>query len=166
MKLTVIFVMVLLFAFFGYLYLSDAAEHSKWVAYDRCIEMKGGVTYTDYAYDDENKPILLNEDSLESEAKKYLAEGDYQKVLDCAELTGTKDSQLSGNHNTNQNKELDDETFAEIQECITKNKIGFSKKIFEEGAQKDEQMIKDDIDRVTQEVIALCTEHAKEKENK
>jgi hypothetical protein len=47
-----------------------------------------------------------------------------------------------------------------------RNKIGFSKKIFEEGAEEDEQMIKDDIDRVTQEVIALCTEHGKETENK
>ena len=61
-------------------------------------------------------------------------------------------------------KVLDDETFAEIQECITRNKIGFSKEIFEEGAEEDKQMIKDDIDRVTQEVIALCTEHGIETE--
>ena len=33
---------------------------------------------------------------------------------------------------------------------------------FEEGA--DEQMIKNDIDRATQQVIALCTEHGKETE--
>ena len=57
----------------------------------------------------------------------------------------------------NEGKILDDETFAEIQECITRNKIGFRKEIFEEGAEEDEQMIKGDIDRVTQEVIALCT---------
>ena len=70
---------------------------------------------------------------------------------------------LSGNHTANEGgKILDDETFAEIQECITRNKIGFSKEIFEEGA--EEQMIKDDIDRVTQEVIALCTEHGIETE--
>ena len=43
-----------------------------------------------------------------------------------------------------------------------RNKIGFSKKIFEEGA--EEQMIKNDIDRATQQVIALCTEHGKETE--
>ena len=59
-------------------------------------------------------------------------------------------------------KILDDETFAEIQECITRNKIGFSKEIFKEGA--EEQMIKDDIDRVTEKVIALCTEHGVETE--
>jgi len=59
-------------------------------------------------------------------------------------------------------KILDDETFAEIQECITRNKIGFSKEIFEEGA--EEQMIKDDIDRTTQQVIALCTDFGKETE--
>ena len=59
-------------------------------------------------------------------------------------------------------KVLDDETFAEIQECITRNKIGFSKEIFEEGA--EEQMIKDDIDRATQQVIALCTDFGKETE--
>ena len=58
-------------------------------------------------------------------------------------------------------KILDDETFAEIQECITKNKIAFSKEIFEEGA--EEQMIKDDIERTAQQVIALCTEHGKER---
>ena len=70
---------------------------------------------------------------------------------------------LSGNHTANEGgKILDDETFAEIQECITRNKIGFSKEIFEEGA--EEQMIKDDIDRTTQQVIALCTEHGKKTE--
>ena len=70
---------------------------------------------------------------------------------------------LSGNQTANEGgKILDDETFAEIQECITRNKIGFSKEIFEEGA--EEQMIKDDIDRATQQVIALCTEHGKETE--
>ena len=62
----------------------------------------------------------------------------------------------------NEGKILDDETFAEIQECITRNKIGFSKEIFEEGA--EEQMIKDDIDRTTQQVIALCTDYGKETE--
>ena len=62
----------------------------------------------------------------------------------------------------NEGKILDDETFAEIQECITRNKIGFSKGIFEEGA--EEQMIKDDIDRTTQQVIALCTNFGKETE--
>ena len=62
----------------------------------------------------------------------------------------------------NEGKILDDETFAEIQECITRNKIGFSKEIFEEGA--EEQMIKDDIDRATQQVIALCTDFGKETE--
>ena len=72
---------------------------------------------------------------------------------------------LSDNQTANEEgKVLDDETFAEIQECITRNKIGFSKEIFEEGAEEDEQMIKDDIDRVTQQVIALCTEHGKETE--
>ena len=72
---------------------------------------------------------------------------------------------LSDNQATNEEgKILDDETFAEIQECITRNKIGFSKEIFEEGAEEDKQMIKDDIDRVTQEVIALCTEHGIETE--
>ena len=70
---------------------------------------------------------------------------------------------LLGNHTANEGgKILDAETFAEIQECITRNKIGFSKEIFEEGA--EEQMIKDDIDRTTQQVIALCTEHGKETE--
>ena len=70
---------------------------------------------------------------------------------------------LSGNQTANEGgKILDDEIFAEIQECITRNKIGFSKEIFEEGA--EEQMIKDDIDRATQQVIALCTEHGKETE--
>ena len=70
---------------------------------------------------------------------------------------------LSDNQTANEGgKILDDETFAEIQECITRNKIGFSKEIFEEGA--DEQMIKNDIDRATQQVIALCTEHGKETE--
>ena len=64
----------------------------------------------------------------------------------------------------NEGKILDDETFAEIQECITRNKIAFSKEIFEEGAEEDEQMIKDDIDRVTQQVIALCTNFGKETE--
>ena len=68
---------------------------------------------------------------------------------------------LSGNHTANEGgKILDDETFAEIQECITRNKIGFSKEIFEEGA--EEQMIKDDIDRTTKQVIALCTDYGKE----
>ena len=72
---------------------------------------------------------------------------------------------LSGNQTSNEGgKILDDETFAEIQECITRNKIGFSKEIFEEGAEEDKQMIKDDIDRVTQKVIALCTEHGIETE--
>jgi len=72
---------------------------------------------------------------------------------------------LSDNQTANEEgKVLDDETFAEIQECITRNKIAFSKEIFEEGAEEDEQMIKDDIDRVTQQVIALCTEHGKETE--
>ena len=72
---------------------------------------------------------------------------------------------LLGNHTANEGgKILDAETFAEIQECITRNKIGFSKEIFEEGAEEDKQMIKDDIDRVTQEVIALCTEHGIETE--
>jgi len=72
---------------------------------------------------------------------------------------------LLGNQTANEGgKILDDEMFAEIQECITRNKIGFSKEIFEEGAEEDEQMIKDDIDRVTQEVIALCTEHGIETE--
>ena len=72
---------------------------------------------------------------------------------------------LSGNQTANEGgKILDDEIFAEIQECITRNKIGFSKEIFEEGAEEDKQMIKDDIDRVTQEVIALCTEHGIEAE--
>ena len=72
---------------------------------------------------------------------------------------------LSDNQTANEEgKVLDDETFAEIQECITRNKIGFSKEIFEEGAEEDKQMIKDDIDRVTQEVIALCTEHGIETE--
>ena len=70
---------------------------------------------------------------------------------------------LLGNQTANEGgKILDDETFAEIQECITRNKIAFSKEIFEEGA--EEQMIKDDIDRVTEKVIALCTEHGKETE--
>ena len=70
---------------------------------------------------------------------------------------------LSGNQTAHEGgKILDDETFAEIQECITRNKIGFSKEIFEEGA--EEQMIKDDIDRVTQQVIALCTNFGKETE--
>ena len=70
---------------------------------------------------------------------------------------------LSDNQTANEGgKVLDDETFAEIQECITRNKIGFSKEIFEEGA--EEQMIKDDIDRATQQVIALCTEHGKDRE--
>jgi hypothetical protein len=70
---------------------------------------------------------------------------------------------LSDNQTANQGgKILDDETFAEIQECITRNKIGFSKEIFEEGA--EEQMIKDDIDRTTQQVIALCTDFGKETE--
>ena len=63
---------------------------------------------------------------------------------------------LSGNQTANEEgKILDDESFAAIQECITRNKIGFNKEIFEEGA--EEQMIKDDIDRTTQQVIALCT---------
>ena len=70
---------------------------------------------------------------------------------------------LSDNQTANEGgKILDDETFAEIQECITRNKIGFSKEIFEEGA--EEEMIKDDIDRATQQVIALCTEYGKESE--
>ena len=70
---------------------------------------------------------------------------------------------LSGSQIANKGgKVLDDETFAEIQECITRNKIGFSKEIFEEGA--EEQMIKDDIDRATQQVIALCTDFGKETE--
>ena len=70
---------------------------------------------------------------------------------------------LSDNQTANEGgKILDDETFAAIQECITRNKIGFSKEIFEEGAEV--QMIKDDIDRATQQVIALCTEHGKETE--
>ncbi len=70
---------------------------------------------------------------------------------------------LSDNQTANEEgKILDDETFAEIQECITRNKIGFSKEIFEEGA--EEQMIKDDIDRATQQVIALCTDFGKEAE--
>ena len=70
---------------------------------------------------------------------------------------------LSGNQTANEGgKRLDDEMFAEIQECITRNKIGFSKEIFEEGA--EEQMIKDDIDRATQQVIALCTDFGKETE--
>ena len=70
---------------------------------------------------------------------------------------------LSDNQTTNEGgKVLDDETFAEIQECITRNKIGFSKEIFEVGA--EEQMIKDDIDRTTQQVIALCTDYGKETE--
>jgi hypothetical protein len=70
---------------------------------------------------------------------------------------------LSDNQTANEGgKILDDETFAEIQECITRNKIGFSKEIFEEGA--EEQMIKDDIDRTTQQVIALCTDFGKETE--
>jgi hypothetical protein len=70
---------------------------------------------------------------------------------------------LSGNQTSNEGgKILDDETFAEIQECITRNKIGFSKEIFEEGA--EEQMIKDDIDRTTQQVISLCTDYGKETE--
>ena len=70
---------------------------------------------------------------------------------------------LSGNQTSNEGgKILDDETFAEIQECITRNKIGFSKEIFEEGA--EEQMIKNDIDRATQQVIALCTDFGKETE--
>jgi hypothetical protein len=70
---------------------------------------------------------------------------------------------LTDNQTANEGgKILDDETFAAIQECITRNKIGFSKEIFEEGA--EEQMIKDDIDRATQQVIALCTEHGKETE--
>jgi hypothetical protein len=70
---------------------------------------------------------------------------------------------LSDNQTANEEgKVLDDKTFAEIQECITRNKIGFSKEIFEEGA--EEQMIKDDIDRATQQVIALCTDFGKETE--
>ena len=70
---------------------------------------------------------------------------------------------LSDNQAANEGgKILDDETFAEIQECITRNKIGFSKEIFEEGA--EEQMIKNDIDRTTQQVIALCTDYGKETE--
>ena len=70
---------------------------------------------------------------------------------------------LSGNQTANEGgKILDDEMFAEIQECITRNKIAFSKEIFEEGA--EEQMIKDDIDRATQQVIALCTDYGKETE--
>ena len=70
---------------------------------------------------------------------------------------------LSDNQTANEEgKVLDDKTFAEIQECITRNKIGFSKEIFEEGA--EEQMIKDDIDRTTQQVIALCTDFGKETE--
>jgi len=70
---------------------------------------------------------------------------------------------LLGNQTADEGgKILDDETFAEIQECITRNKIAFSKEIFEEGA--EERMIKDDIDRVTEKVIALCTEHGKETE--
>ena len=70
---------------------------------------------------------------------------------------------LSDNQTANEEGTvLDDETFAEIQECITRNKIGFSKEIFEEGA--EEQMIKDDIDRTTQQVIALCTDFGKETE--
>ena len=70
---------------------------------------------------------------------------------------------FSDNQTANEGgKILDDETFAEIQECITKNKIAFSKEIFEEGA--EEQMIKDDIDRTTQQVIALCTDYGKETE--
>ena len=67
---------------------------------------------------------------------------------------------LSDNQTANEGgKILDDETFAEIQECITRNKIGFSKEIFEEDA--EEQMIKDDIDRTAQQVIALCTDFGK-----
>ena len=70
---------------------------------------------------------------------------------------------LSDNQTANEGgKILDDETFAKIQECITRNKIGFNKEIFEEGA--EEQMIKDDIDRSTQQVIALCTDYGKEME--
>ena len=70
---------------------------------------------------------------------------------------------LSDNQTANEEgKVLDDETFAKIQECITRNKIGFSKEIFEEGA--EEQMIKDDIERTTQQVIALCTDFGKETE--
>ncbi|MDB0042026.1 hypothetical protein N9F26_01970 [Gammaproteobacteria bacterium] len=70
---------------------------------------------------------------------------------------------LSDNQTANEGgKILDDEMFAEIQECITRNKIGFSKEIFEEGA--EEQMIKNDIDRTTQQVIALCTDYGKETE--
>ena len=54
---------------------------------------------------------------------------------------------LSDNQTANEEgKVLDDETFAEIQECITRNKIGFSKEIFEEGA--EEQIIKDDPDNL------------------
>ena len=70
---------------------------------------------------------------------------------------------LSDNQTANdEGMVLDDETFAAIQECITRNKIGFNKEIFEEGA--EEQMIKDDIDRATQQVIALCTDFGKETE--
>ena len=43
---------------------------------------------------------------------------------------------LSDNQTANDGgKILDDETFAEIQECITRNKIGFSKDRFEEDAE-------------------------------
>jgi hypothetical protein len=62
-----------------------------------------------------------------------------------------------GNPNADQNKLLDEEKILEIDKCIKKNNIAFSKEIFEEGAEEDQQLIKDDIDRVTKEVISLCT---------
>ena len=44
---------------------------------------------------------------------------------------------LSDNQTANEEgKVLDDETFAAIQECITRNKIGFNKEIFEEDAEE------------------------------
>ena len=90
MKLLLIFISVL-FLFFGYLFLSDAKEHVKWEDFDTCIAKKGGLTTTDHAFDDDGQLILLEEGYLVSDAKKMFAEGDYEKIMDCAEQTGATD---------------------------------------------------------------------------
>ena len=62
-----------------------------------------------------------------------------------------------GNSNADQNKLLDEERILEIDKCIKRNNIAFNKEIFQEGAEENQQLIKDDIGRVTKEVISLCT---------
>ena len=83
--------MALLFAFVGYLILSDANEHAQWEDFDTCIEKKGGLTTTDHAFDDNGQLILLEEGYSVPDAKKMFVEGDYKKIMDCAEQTGKRD---------------------------------------------------------------------------